>query len=299
MCHSRQDVAESRKLQTTLKKSPRRPRTIVQRAVEMHLELARHLGYPIAPGQKVLDVGCGIGESVEVLGTLGYDAQGIDVLELWGADYDQYWADSPKPAGEILERLHRIDPDKYRIPFPDAYFDFAFSDQVFEHVFNTMEVMSEINRVLKPGAISVHHFPGPNGILEPHLSVPLTSMCRYRWWLALWAILGLRSSRQEGMSWRLTLETSLKGMTFCNYLRKSELKSAAQRAGVQVRFIEQEELKVRPPGVGSLAKLRDAAPKPFRAFWIACLCVFAQRVMMITGRDAAHDRGPSPGVNPA
>ena len=41
--------------------------------------------------------------------------------------------------------------DGKRIPFDDAYFDSVLSSEVFEHVFNLPEVLTEIARVVKPG----------------------------------------------------------------------------------------------------------------------------------------------------
>lgn len=37
------------------------------------------------------------------------------------------------------------------LPFPNEHFDSVFSSEVFEHIFNLEEILSEINRVLKPG----------------------------------------------------------------------------------------------------------------------------------------------------
>lgn len=39
------------------------------------------------------------------------------------------------------------------IPFENNYFDSVFSSEVFEHVFNLDEILKEINRVMKPGAV--------------------------------------------------------------------------------------------------------------------------------------------------
>lgn len=42
--------------------------------------------------------------------------------------------------------------DGKNIPFPDNHFDSALTSEVFEHVFNLEEALSELQRVLKPGA---------------------------------------------------------------------------------------------------------------------------------------------------
>ena len=43
--------------------------------------------------------------------------------------------------------------DGKRIPFPDSSFDSIFSSEVFEHVFNLPDVLTELNRVIKPGGL--------------------------------------------------------------------------------------------------------------------------------------------------
>lgn len=43
--------------------------------------------------------------------------------------------------------------DGQRLPFPDEFFDSCFSAEVFEHVHNLDEMLTEINRVLKKGGI--------------------------------------------------------------------------------------------------------------------------------------------------
>jgi SAM-dependent methyltransferase len=40
--------------------------------------------------------------------------------------------------------------DGKSLPFPDGHFDFIFSAEVLEHVFNVDEVLGELNRVLRP-----------------------------------------------------------------------------------------------------------------------------------------------------
>jgi len=131
----------------------------------------------------------------------------------------------------------------YRLPFPDAHFDFCFSDQVFEHVFNLATVLREIARVLKPGAISVHRFPGPNSLLEGHIFVPVIPLCRFDWYLALWALLGARSPRQRGLGWRETYALNRDMMQYCSYPTKRELRAASREANVTIEFHTGEGIK--------------------------------------------------------
>ena len=43
--------------------------------------------------------------------------------------------------------------DGKQIPFDDGHFDSAFSSEVFEHVFNIKDILSELYRVLKPNGL--------------------------------------------------------------------------------------------------------------------------------------------------
>ena len=91
---------------------------------------------------KLLDFGCGR-KPYETL---------FQVQEYVGIDIEQSGHD---------HRLSRVDVffDGRTIPFPDATFDSLFCSEVLEHVFNPDEVLPEINRVLKNGAMALITVP--------------------------------------------------------------------------------------------------------------------------------------------
>ncbi|MBN2388285.1 MAG: class I SAM-dependent methyltransferase [Anaerolineales bacterium] len=129
----------------------------------------------------VLDFGCGRGNMVRHMHSLGYDAWGCDISPAWEGR-----TESP------VERLRLIDQEPYRLPFDDDTFDLVFSTSVLEHARNTEELFSEIRRILKPGGISMHFFPGKWYLpYEPHVRIPLLNYfwprCP-RWWINLWLI---------------------------------------------------------------------------------------------------------------
>ncbi|MBK5276051.1 MAG: hypothetical protein JJE30_13495 [Desulfuromonadales bacterium] len=77
-----------------------------RKPILMFLRIGEHLGVELPAGTRILDFGCGIGHGVEQLVSLGFDAYGIDVLELWGKDRETYWKEAPLPKADIIQRLH-------------------------------------------------------------------------------------------------------------------------------------------------------------------------------------------------
>jgi SAM-dependent methyltransferase len=216
-------------------------------AAQHHLRFATtHLGQCLSPGAKILDFGCGIGGSVSVLLAQGYDAYGVDIREYWGRDLKIYWDIKRRPHPDVAARLKLLDPQAYRLPFEDDTFDFCFSDQVFEHIFDYRAVMSEIVRVLKPGAISCHRFPGPNYPMEGHINVPLPWLCYSRSYLALWALLAQARGREA--NWRDRVDRDADLMRRNNYPTKARLHSIARSAGAEISFFEAQEFAFRGGG---------------------------------------------------
>jgi SAM-dependent methyltransferase len=214
------------------------------REAERHLRFAiERLGLRIPPGARILDFGCGIGSSVGTLLTLGYDAYGVDVMEYWERDFDKFWHVAEKPPPEIAARLKLVDLSNYRLPFEDGTFDFCFSDQVFEHVFDYKTTMAEIVRVLKPGAASVHNFPGPNNLMEGHVNLPFPWLCYSRAYLRLGAwIAWMRGIEPD---WRRLARAWVNVMRFNNYPTKWRLRRVARSASVAICFAEVEEFLFR------------------------------------------------------
>lgn len=84
---------------------------------------------------EILDVGCGK-KPYKSLFTRATRYVGMDV---------------ENPAHDHSREDIDVFYDGKIFPFPDHSFDSVLTNQVFEHVFNPGEFMSEINRVLKPG----------------------------------------------------------------------------------------------------------------------------------------------------
>ena len=105
--------------------------------------------------QKVLDLGCGEGNSEAKFKACSQD------MQWYGLDIDE----SPEVNSRSKEgNFYTF--DGINIPFEDNYFDIIYSNQVFEHVRYPEALLVEINRVLKPGA----YFVGSVSYLEPYHS---------------------------------------------------------------------------------------------------------------------------------
>lgn len=159
-------------------------------ADETLIRVAACLGKRVESTSRILDFGCGNGSRVRRLRALGYDIYGVDIKFKSGPDVEEL-----QQKGEIT--LIRHEP--YRIPFPDSYFDFVFSEQVFEHVQNQAETAAELARVMKPGALGLHRFPSRLRPLESHVKVPFSSVFRPKWWMLFWTWAGFCKPLQKGL----------------------------------------------------------------------------------------------------
>jgi SAM-dependent methyltransferase len=228
-----------------------------QRTVDVHFEFLRKLGTPIQLGATVLDFGCGIGDAVDHLLELDYDAYGVDIIEFWGKDIERWWLKKEAPSQEVKNRLFCVSRKPYHLPFPDAFFDFCFSGEVFEHVANPMECFVEIARVLKPGAISLHRFPGPNSPIEGHIKFPLAALCHWMPWVSLCSYLGFRPLCGAEWKTKETIENCRTWMSEVFYPTKHRLHQYAREAQVEIAFFERQDFISRD--IGSLARARHAA----------------------------------------
>lgn len=257
-----------------------------QRTAAAGIAFARaRLGATIPSGAAILDFGCGAGLQVYGLLEQGFDAWGADIYDAWNRPGHEPGLDpglSPLPAF-ARARLRLIAQSDLKLPFPDRTFDFCVSEQVMEHVFDYETVFSEILRVLKPGALSLHRFPGPNYPFEGHVGLPLPWLCRSRAYLAACALAGLRAPDQRGLGWRATLARNVALMRLNNYPSKAYLRRVAGRVGAEIAFVEREEFVFRQGGrIGGIWRLMSGVGMagPFAA---ACGLVL-QRCMVLSRR---------------
>jgi ubiquinone/menaquinone biosynthesis C-methylase UbiE len=100
-------------------------------------------------GLRLLDYGCGAGDLMRVLATLGGRAtfSGCDISQAMLAEADRRWPSRLGPPPTLAPQ------DGARTPFADRGFDIAVVSAVLHHVpvADRPAVYAELGRVLKPG----------------------------------------------------------------------------------------------------------------------------------------------------
>lgn len=116
---------------------------------------------------RILDWGCGRGRSVALLRQEGFEAFGLDIDR------------AVLHNGHDLFRARGLDPERLLRhiddigTFSDGGFDVVFSEETLEHVADLAQLARESFRLLRPGGIAIHSFPGSRWLIEPHIHMPL------------------------------------------------------------------------------------------------------------------------------
>jgi 8-oxo-dGTP diphosphatase len=198
-------------------------------------ELARLAG--VTSGQRVLDVGCGPGESAFGM------AERIPGLQVTGLDYS--------PTMVRLARLRRrfdraardvalTRGDAMDLPFPDGHFDAVTGHSFLYLVPDAHRVLTEARRVLRPGRRCVFLEPAAvadRPLLPPAIRERALRDPRFVSSMALWRIVSRRYGRFDEARLRETFESAglepvearptLEGLGFFGVARRPLLASNA------------------------------------------------------------------------
>lgn len=122
----------------------------------------------LAPGGRVLDVGCGSGLVADRICDLDATYIGVD----YGGHHAEYAARRLDAAGYTLRSaVGRCDGE--HLPFPDECFDVVVMSEVIEHLMRPELATWEVARVLEPGGVFVMT---TNNASEMPLRSPLTHL---------------------------------------------------------------------------------------------------------------------------
>lgn len=100
---------------------------------------------------KILDIGCGTGDRLNVYKSRGFEAYGVEV------------SSSARYAREYLN-LEVVEGDLFKAGYPDNFFDIITMHNVLEHVHRTREIIGEAKRVLKKGGYMVIQVPNSDSL---------------------------------------------------------------------------------------------------------------------------------------
>lgn len=104
----------------------------------------------IPPNVKVLDIGCGFGQSLGYHKSRGCDVYGVEADENIQRVADKFG---------FRVKVGLFDANDYEKDF----FDYVTMDQVIEHMSDPIQVLSDVFSVLKPGAHAIVSTPNATG----------------------------------------------------------------------------------------------------------------------------------------
>ncbi len=101
----------------------------------------------LTPGQRILDLGCGLGQWTVYLAKDGFDAYGVDL--------DPDFIDQGRlKAQEAGVNVNFTCAPAERLPFEDGFFSGIICNYALEHVADWKGTLREIGRVLGPGGVA-------------------------------------------------------------------------------------------------------------------------------------------------
>ena len=110
--------------------------------------------FPVGPGDRVLDMGCGGGRHAFSLYKRGADVVAFDMsfedLVEVKTMFTAIDLEGQAPEGS---RADVVRGTAYQLPFEDASFDRVIAAEIMEHLPEDELAMSELYRVLKPGGL--------------------------------------------------------------------------------------------------------------------------------------------------
>ncbi len=124
---------------------------------ELHQRMAKEFWLEVPKDfDSILDVGCSDGYMVKVFKEDGKQATGVNIM-LTAVD----WAFIEDNGLDVRSG------DMHNLDLPDTSFDAVWCRHTLEHSFAPLQVLAELNRVLKPDGYLFAVLPPPPGTPEP------------------------------------------------------------------------------------------------------------------------------------
>ena len=116
--------------------------------------------FPVRPGDRVLDLGCGGGRHAFEVYRRGADVVAFDLDPAELAPVTGMF-DAMRTAGETTAEAgaSAISGDATAMPFGDGMFDRVIAAEVLEHILDDQRAMNELGRVLRPGGLAAITVP--------------------------------------------------------------------------------------------------------------------------------------------
>jgi SAM-dependent methyltransferase len=124
----------------------------LEKAYRYHLlqdEVSKVVKFTQRGSGRVLDVGCGTGDRLDVFRNKGFETYGVET------------SDSANYAKDHL-KLNVTKGDLFSAHFPDGFFDIVTLYNVLEHTHGPKKVCEEAHRILKDGGFLVIQVPNKN-----------------------------------------------------------------------------------------------------------------------------------------
>jgi ubiquinone/menaquinone biosynthesis C-methylase UbiE len=242
----------------------------IRKYVTFSERILAKLGSPLFPNARVFDLGSGGGNLARSFHDSGYECFGADLYSEGG----------PQTKFPYLTKIDSLDP--YVLPYDDSEFDFAISQNVFEHVEDYDSTLSELSRILKPGAYSLHMFPARYNLIEQHVHVPGGTLFQSYGYLLFWAWFSnlnpkWRNSPRGRQKWSLTAANNRKFLQeSTNYLTGREILSKAEKYFSSAEFVDRYLFEFWPGKITGLKPLVDIFP-----FLLRLHSAFRMRVLLV------------------
>lgn len=223
------------------------------------LAVLKMLDVDLPKSARILDFGCGDGDTLRALSDMGYyNVEGFD------------FAESPR----LSDQRQNITLGSFmdlRVPYANDLFDLVISDQVFEHVLDQVTAFSELYRITKPGGHGLHFIPARYMPLEGHIAIPFGGVLQHRWWYKFWAATKFfrNNSQKERQlsSDEIADEDAFFVVEASRYVPNSCYRVIWPRIGFRYQFAEQEFFRAHErPSMRKIGRLGLPAAWLYRTF---------------------------------